>query len=560
MAKRKPLSQKDLLEEPDFDEKMKRKIEKIPTFHKCRKHNDNMSIVDALKECGIWNLLKFKAARKYFKKINQLFGVSKSSLYDWQKNLLDDPNWVPDHSKDPNISNVFTQKQHEELIEIIDSICESQNVPVTNLLIKEIARIYYNHLSYHPQPNLQFNASDHYITKLKKLLNYSRRRSHPERRPSAAKETINLFLQRCRYVFKNGKKTHIVNTDESFFRTTPDGMYTWAFKGSSDVIINVDGDSKEGFTYLGTISSDGVVFPLVLIAKGKSQVVENHWFGENHHISIDKNQNDTNVTFQTDHSQKGWTNSITWQHFLKDLRYHFLPPINNTNLYDRCNRIYLITDSYGAHDTKENDDFATSLNIDIIQIPEGLTFKFQPLDVLIFGIVKSKQTQFFNELYAQSIFQLFDPLKAVFREKIKVLKQMSKREATSTLLSIWKTITPYDVKLAFEKAISIYTDDLDDSNYSEDIEFEKKLQTLKGRLIDHDLIQETQQKIQEPKTIMEAVTSVFQNDETKRLSLESIINECSKYGNLPGPVEDLAPDRRIRYALELEAVTSVFQK
>ena len=52
---------------------------------------------------------------------------------------------------------------------------------------------------------------------------------------------------------------------------------------------------------------------------------------------------------------------------------------------------------------------------------------------------------------------------------------MSKREATSTLLSIWKTITPYDVKLAFEKAISIYTDDLDDSNYSEDIEFEKKI-------------------------------------------------------------------------------------
>ena len=111
--------------------------------------------------------------------------MSKSSLYDWQKNLLDDPNWVPDHSKDPNISNVFTQKQHEELIEIIDSICESQNVPVTNLLIKEIVRIYYNHLSYHPQPNLQFNASDHYITKLKKLLNYSRRRSHPERRPSS---------------------------------------------------------------------------------------------------------------------------------------------------------------------------------------------------------------------------------------------------------------------------------------------------------------------------------------------------------------------------------------
>lgn len=180
-------------------------------------------------------------------------------------------------------------------------------------------------------------------------------------------------------------------------------------------------------------------------------MVENHWFGENHYISIDKNQNDTNVTFQTDHSQKGWTNSITWQ------------------------------DSYGAHDTKENDDFATSLYIDIMQIPEGLTFKFQSLDVLIFGIVKSKQTQFSNELYAQSIFQLFDPIKTVFREKSKVLKQMSKREATSTLLSIWKTITPYDFKLAFDKAISIYIDDLGDSNYSEDIEFEKKITNSKRK-------------------------------------------------------------------------------
>lgn len=33
--------------------------------------------------------------------------------------------------------------------------------------------------------------------------------------------------------------------------------------------------------------------------------------------------------------------------------------------------------------------------------------------------------------------------------------------------------------IAFQKAISFYLDEIDDINYSEDIEFEKKLQTLK---------------------------------------------------------------------------------
>lgn len=37
----------------------------------------------------------------------------------------------------------------------------------------------------------------------------------------------------------------IVKTNKSIFRIIADGVYTWAFKGTNDVINNGDGDLKK---------------------------------------------------------------------------------------------------------------------------------------------------------------------------------------------------------------------------------------------------------------------------------------------------------------------------
>lgn len=76
-----------------------------------------------------------------------------------------------------------------------------------------------------------------------------------------------------------------MNADESFFRTNQYNEETWAKTRSTDVNLNTKSNDKEGFTFLATISYDGTAYPLILIAKGTTQLCEKHWFGPNHHIN-----------------------------------------------------------------------------------------------------------------------------------------------------------------------------------------------------------------------------------------------------------------------------------
>lgn len=101
--------------------------------------------------------------------------------------------------------------------------------------------------------------------------------------------------------------------------------------------------------------------------------------------------------YVTDHNKKGWTTTKTWEDYLLELRYTLIPINPNFSYYDRENRIYLISDSYGSHDCSESTNFATTLNIDIITVPKGLTSKYQPLDLKINGNFKSQQKTFINE-------------------------------------------------------------------------------------------------------------------------------------------------------------------
>lgn len=59
----------------------------------------------------------------------------------------------------------------------------------------------------------------------------------------------------------------------------PDGILTWAKRGSDNVHVHANCDEKKCMTALATVKVDGTKLPLMIIAKGKPDLVETTQLG-----------------------------------------------------------------------------------------------------------------------------------------------------------------------------------------------------------------------------------------------------------------------------------------
>ena len=285
---------------------------------------ETMKQISNLKEHKIWDIIHADETLKLLPKISKAFNINIRNLRNWRNQLLMDRTWLPMHIKDPDKSNVFTSDQLDNLANIINHITQTQNVIITNQLVKNLSIAYYKNLTYHPQPNLKFSASSHFISAFKKKYKFSTRRLHPKRRPTAKQKVIDNFLIKAKRIFRNAEPSHIVNADESFWRCMEYHYRTWAPTNSSNVLIHTEGSEKSGFTALATVARDGNKFPLILIPKGTTVKSESSWFGSGRSLNVRGNQipealpnpyfNDTSSRFSsqetitpeslTDHSPK----------------------------------------------------------------------------------------------------------------------------------------------------------------------------------------------------------------------------------------------------------------
>mgnify|MGYP001049569349 CR=1 FL=1 len=259
-------------EGPKIESRVAKILHEICNNPRKEGYNNNLTAIQNMKNDGVWKLLADDESKHYFSQLSKIYKVKRPDFYDFNKNLKKDINWLPLHEKKAELSRVFTSKQFHVIEELIRQLCDSHNIPVTNILIREVIRYYYNHLMYTPQPNLKFNCSNEYVLKVKEILNYSTRAIHGTRRPTASEDSILLFKKRCKYIFSHAQDSHIMNSDESFFRTNQYNEETWAKTGSTDVNLNTNSNDKEGFTFLATMSYDGSVYPLIWISKGTTQL------------------------------------------------------------------------------------------------------------------------------------------------------------------------------------------------------------------------------------------------------------------------------------------------
>jgi hypothetical protein len=87
------------------------------------------------------------------------------------------------------------------------------------------------------------------------------------------------------------------------------------------------------------------------------------------------------------YSNKGWTTSTTWLQLINDI---ILPHLNNQPGVIVC-------DVYGVHKTATVTSWCEERNIEVLYVPPGLTSTRQPLDVKVFGPLKSVITKMWGD-------------------------------------------------------------------------------------------------------------------------------------------------------------------
>jgi hypothetical protein len=183
-------------------------------------------------------------------------------------------------------------------------------------------------------------------------------------------------MTRIRELTDTVAPSRIVNCDEMSWLLHPKGILTWAELGSQTVHASIKGDEKDSITVVACVTAAGQKLPLGFIASGKttrleeSQIgpVEGHW---------------------RMHSGSEWQTSQTFQADLTGLR---------DVMGERP--IHLLLDSYSAHKTAVVRETAARLGIRLYLMSPGLTVEFQPLDRIVFGVLKSHAKHLFHEKFA----------------------------------------------------------------------------------------------------------------------------------------------------------------
>lgn len=126
------------------------------------------------------------------------------------------------------------------------------------------------------------------------------------------------------------------------------------------------GNEKEGFTLTLIISYGGIMLIPILTAKGKTKASLNKY---------DLNDDKILGTY----SNNGWINNGIIKIALEQI---YINTKGKSSI--------LLLDQFKVHTDDFILDEAKKRNIKLIFVPKGLTYKYQPLDVLINGILKQK--------------------------------------------------------------------------------------------------------------------------------------------------------------------------
>ena len=266
-------------------------------------------------------------------------------------------------------NKIFTEKEEQEIIFFLRENFINKN----KMLCDDIIKLYALDKCKKLYPNKKFNASNGWCDIFKQKWNLSTVKCSISKISSIiyTNEEINIFLKKCRDSLSL-VNPFFFNLDETKWNNVNVSLTTIHFKKSGNAKININVNEKEGFTLTLIISASGIMLKPILTAKGKTTKCLKKY-----------NLNDSILGT---YSNNGWSNCGIMKIILEQIF-----------IITKGKKSILLLDQFPSHTDKFVVKDAESKNIELIFVPKGLTYKYQPLDVLINGILKQKAKKMWRQ-------------------------------------------------------------------------------------------------------------------------------------------------------------------
>ena len=317
------------------------------------------------------DIFEFFAGNKAFRSLTELhdrYGVPCSTLSRWRHRSETEPDWRPyNFDARGRHHRVFTDEEEDAIKSHIVDNNINTGIGFRGVDFVSIAMQAFLEKHSDTETIKDFKCSAHFTRNFMKRNHLSLRRGHYKRRPPERNDAvINDFVADIVSLLRSTDHNRVINADETAWFILPSDTRTWAETGSDSVVLQTVDDDKKKLTVMASITAAGTKLPLFVIAKGKSKRCEESQIGDiSPHVSS--------------HSEASWMTTACFEEYLRMIRQQY--PDNDP--------LFIIVDSFSVHKAQSAMTLAAELNITLKLIPPGMTNLLQPLDLRIFGVLKS---------------------------------------------------------------------------------------------------------------------------------------------------------------------------
>ncbi len=346
------------------------------------------------------------------KTLSETVNIPEPVLCRWRKSFERDPSYRPG-GKYGKHRRSFTDEQEAA---VKDFLITQYIVPGRIVRRKHLRGILFDlwkSFDLASRGNIQKNFfSNHFILLFCKRNGLSLRQMRKKKRSLLNHEETAAFERELDEIFRIYPRRCILNMDESAWNFVYTCGQVLAITGKEEVDARLPDDYRKSFTVIATISASGDRYPPLFLAQGTTNACHKQFEGM---LSEDED-------YLLHHSKGGNTNDDVMVFYLHKIRELVGEPCA------------LILDQYAAHVSETTKRTAEECNIRLVYIPVSGTDVYQPLDLRVFGALKSTACSMIYDRIFETDGGLTKPQAADLF--VKIWKKMS----ISVIKSAWQLI------------------------------------------------------------------------------------------------------------------------
>jgi hypothetical protein len=163
---------------------------------------------------------------------------------------------------------IFTEEEESAFAEFLRSEVLSTGCIFQDMDFRSYAMSAWNDKYWFREQIKHFNCSNGVIYDFKPRHGFSSRLFHYKQRPSVTGVQRGRWLAEIRPLLLGVDHDCVLNTDETSWCLWPHGILTWCERNTDNIHALIDGNEKDNFTALATITASGKRLPLLILARG----------------------------------------------------------------------------------------------------------------------------------------------------------------------------------------------------------------------------------------------------------------------------------------------------